>query len=57
MSEPMRKADFKTGAGKGDHERPVNRKVFRDNMEKIKKHGNRGTAVFSKGAKTTYKYS
>ena len=57
MSEPMRKADFNTGAGKGDHERPVNRKLYRENMEKIKKHGNRGTAVFSKGAKTTYKYS
>ena len=57
MSEPMRKADFNTGAGKGDHERPVNREVFRQNFDKIKKHGNRGIAVHSKVGKTTYKYT
>lgn len=56
MSEAIAKNQFGTGAGKGDHERPVNRAVFRENIDQIKKGAMRGKAVAVKGAKTTYKY-
>jgi len=56
VSEAIAKNQFGTGAGKGDHERPVNRAVFRENIDKIKKGQMRGKAVAVKGAKTTYKY-
>jgi hypothetical protein len=47
---------FNTGAGKGDGERPVNRKVFRETLDKMKKHGMRGTLALKSGIKTTYIY-
>jgi hypothetical protein len=56
VSEAIAKNQFGTGAGKGDHERPVNRAVFRENIDQIKKGAMRGKAVAVKGAKTTYKY-
>lgn len=56
MSQPIAKNQFGTGAGKGDHERPVNRAVFRANIDKIKKGPMRGKAVAVKAGKTTYKY-
>jgi hypothetical protein len=57
MSEPIPKNQFGTGAGKGDHERPINRAVFRENISKIKKHGVRGKVASVKAGKTTYKYT
>jgi hypothetical protein len=57
MSEPIPKNQFSTGAGKGDHERPINRAVFRENISNIKKHGVRGKVASVKGIKTTYKYT
>jgi hypothetical protein len=56
MSQPIPKNQWTTGAGKGDHERPVNRSVFRQNIDQIKKGPMRGKAVAVKGGKTTYKY-
>jgi hypothetical protein len=56
VSEAIAKNQFGTGAGKGDHERPVNRAVFRENIDKIKKGPMRGTPVAVKAGKTTYKY-
>lgn len=56
MSQEIPKNQFGTGAGKGDAERPVNRKVFRENMDKIKKHGTRGEVASKKSGKTTYRY-
>ena len=56
MSQPIAKNQFGWGGGKGDYERPVNRRVFRENIDKIKKGPMRGTAVEKKGGKTTYKY-
>lgn len=47
---------FSTGAGKGDIERPIDRKVFRENLTKIKKHGMRGKVAAVNGIKTTYTY-
>jgi hypothetical protein len=47
---------FNTGAGKGDVERPINRKVFRENLSKMKKHGMRGKVAAKNGIKTTYTY-
>jgi hypothetical protein len=44
------------GAGKGDHERPVNRKVFRETLERMKKHGMRGEVARVNGIKTTLVY-
>ena len=57
MSQEIPKNQFGTGAGKGDAERPVNRKVFRENMDKIKKHGTRGKVAAQKGNKTNYRYT
>jgi len=56
MSEAIPKNQFGWGGGKGDYERPVNRRVFRENITKIKKGPMRGTAVAKKAGKTTYKY-
>jgi hypothetical protein len=56
MSQPIPKNQFSTGAGKGDHERPINRAVYRETLEKMKKHGVRGKVAAVKGAKTTYTY-
>jgi hypothetical protein len=56
MSQPISKTEFHYGAGKGDHERPVNRRVFRETLEKMKKHGTRGTLVSKKGNRVTYTY-
>jgi len=47
---------FNRGAGKGDHERPIDRKVFRENLSKMKKHGMRGKVAAVNGIKTTYTY-
>jgi hypothetical protein len=47
---------FDTGAGKGSVERPVDRRTFRENLSKIKKHGLRGKVAVVKGIKTTYRY-
>jgi hypothetical protein len=52
----MKKSELSTGAGKGDGERPVDRKKFRETLEKMKKHGIRGTLQQKKGAKSTYTY-
>jgi hypothetical protein len=56
VSEAIAKNQFGWGGGKGDYERPVNRVVFRENIDKIKKGPMRGKAVAVKGGKTTYKY-
>jgi hypothetical protein len=56
MSQAIPKNQFGTGAGKGDAERPVNRSVFRANMDKIKKCGGYGKASSKSGNKTTYTY-
>lgn len=56
MSQEIPKNQFSTGAGKGDHERPVNRRVFRETISRMKKHGPRGTVAAVKGVKTTYTY-
>jgi hypothetical protein len=55
MSQPIPNNHW-SQAGKGDHERPVNRSVFRQNIDAIKKGPMRGKAVAVKGGKTTYKY-
>ena len=47
---------FNTGAGKGDAERPINRRIFRENLSKMKKHGMRGKVAAVNGIKTTYTY-
>ena len=57
MSQPIAKNQFSTGAGKGDHERPINRAVFRDNMDKITMKGLHGKVASTKLGKTTYKYT
>jgi ABC-type amino acid transport substrate-binding protein len=57
VSEPIPKNQFGTGAGKGDHERPINRALFRENLSKIKKNGVRGKVSSVKLGKTTYKYT
>jgi hypothetical protein len=51
-----KKSQWSGGAGKGDSERPVNRKVFRETLDKMKKHGMRGTLALKSGIKTTYIY-
>jgi hypothetical protein len=56
MSQPIPKNQWTTGAGKGDAERPVNRAVFRANMDKIKKSGGYGKVSSKSGNKTTYTY-
>jgi hypothetical protein len=56
VSQEIPKNQFGTGAGKGDHERPVNRAVFRANLNSIKKSGGYGKVASKKGAKTTFKY-
>jgi hypothetical protein len=56
MSQEIPKNEWTSGAGKGDHERPLDRRVFRDNLSKIKKNGMRGKVAAVKGIKTTYKY-
>jgi hypothetical protein len=56
VSQQIPKNQFGTGAGKGDAERPVNRAVFRQNMDKIKKGPLHGKPVATKAGKTTYKY-
>jgi ABC-type amino acid transport substrate-binding protein len=56
MSQAIPKNQFGTGAGKGDAERPVNRAVFRANLEKIKKSGGYGKVSSKSGSKTTYTY-
>ena len=56
MSQPIAKNQFGWGGGKGDYERPVNRAVFRENIDKIKKGPMRGKAVAVKAGKTTFKY-
>lgn len=45
------------GAGKGDAERPIDRKVFRDNLSKVKFGKTNGTLARKKGIRTTYIYS
>jgi hypothetical protein len=35
MSQHIPKNQFGTGAGKGDHERPVDRKKYRENWDAI----------------------
>jgi hypothetical protein len=57
VSQPIPKNQFGTGAGKGDHERPINRVVYRANMDKIKMNGVHGKVASTKLGKTTYKYS
>jgi hypothetical protein len=60
MSQPIAKNQFGWGGGKGDYERPVNRSVFRENIEKINKASRGktfGTPANKKGGRTTYKYS
>jgi hypothetical protein len=47
---------FNTGAGKGDGERPVNRKKFRDTLDQIKWNGMNGKVAAKSGIKTTYTY-
>jgi hypothetical protein len=47
---------FNTGAGKGDGERPVNRKVFRETLDQIRWKGTNGTLAAKSGIKTTYTY-
>ena len=47
---------FNTGAGKGDTERPLNRALFRANLDKIKKNGGYGKVAAKNGIKTTYTY-
>jgi len=44
------------GAGKGDAERPVNRRKFREALEKIKWNGTNGKVASKSGIKTTYIY-
>jgi hypothetical protein len=56
MSQPIPKNQFGTGAGKGDAERPVNRKVFRETLERMKTHGMRGKVARVNGIKTTLVY-
>jgi hypothetical protein len=56
MAQEIPKNQFGYGAGKGDDERPVNRKVFRENISKIKKHGMRGTLLQKKGSRSTFIY-
>lgn len=62
MEQPISRVDFgnqkgfSTGAGKGDVERPVNRRLFRENLSNIKKRGMTGKVAAVKGIKTTYKY-
>jgi ABC-type amino acid transport substrate-binding protein len=56
MSEQIPKNQFGTGAGKGDAERPVNRAVFRANIDKIKMSGGYGKVASKKLGKTTYTY-
>ena len=52
----MNKSELSTGAGKGDDPRPVNRKKFNETLDKMKKHGIRGTLLQKKGARSTYIY-
>ena len=56
MAQQIPKNQFGTGAGKGDDERPLNRKIFRENLEKIKKGPMRGTLAQKKGARSTFIY-
>jgi hypothetical protein len=62
MDQPLSKINFGdqsgfyTGAGKGDVERPINRRLFRENLSKIKKLGVRGKIASQNGIKTTYTY-
>ncbi len=56
MSEQIPKNQFGTGAGKGDAERPVNRDVYRANLDKIKMSGGYGKVASQKLGKTTYTY-
>lgn len=46
---------FETGAGKGDIERPINRRVFRENLSKVKWKGT-PAEITKVGNKTTYTY-
>jgi hypothetical protein len=57
MSQQIPKNEFSIGAGKGDAERPINRKVYRETLEKMKTHGTRGKVMAVKGIKTTYIYN
>lgn len=57
MAQEIPKNQFGYGAGKGDAERPVNRKVFRENIGKIKKGPTRGLLVQKKGVRSTFIYS
>ena len=47
---------FNTGAGKGDSERPVNRRKFRETISQIKWKGTNGKVAAKSGIKTTYTY-
>jgi hypothetical protein len=56
-SDFMKSSELTTGAGKGDAPRPVDRKKFRETLDKMKKHGTRGTLLQKKGIRSTYIYS
>jgi hypothetical protein len=48
------KTQWTGGAGKGDAERPVNRRKFREALDKIKWNGTNGKVASKSGIKTTY---
>ena len=56
MEADLGKAFIRSGAGKGDDERPVDRAKFRCNLESIRWKKPAGTPVKRKGNKTTYIY-
>jgi hypothetical protein len=57
MSEIIPKSQFSFGAGKGDWERPIDTKVYKENLSNVKFSGKHsGTPVRKKLGKTTYKY-
>ena len=51
-----KKRQWSGGAGKGDSERPVNRKVFRETLDHIRWKGTNGKIASKSGIKTTYIY-
>jgi hypothetical protein len=57
MSEIIPKSQMSWGAGKGDWERPIDPKVYKENLSNVKFSGKHsGTPVRKKLGKTTYKY-
>jgi len=51
-----KQSQWSGGAGKGDSERPVNRKKFRETLDQIKCQGTNGKVASKSGIKTTYTY-